>query len=117
MKIIEKDLEKVQRCPVCNVPLVRVSKWFVCPDGLDHTKLITLDDSVRKAHQRGVKGALLMDISKVAKRAKPKRPVLYAVDGESGLFERCYGNHLDAVVVRVKISNGWNVFFVVPEKG
>lgn len=115
MKVRTIDLEKVQRCPVCNAPLVRISKRYVCPDGLEHTKLMFLGDNVRRAHERAVKGAQLMDISAVAhKHTKPRRPARYTVDSKPGLFARCYGGRHDAIIVRVATNDGWSLFAVAP---
>jgi len=114
MRVSLKELEAIQRCPVCKAPLVRlVSKYFVCPNGLDHTRLITLEPGVAYRHKRAIKALKWMEASEIShKREKPRRPERYLVDYREGLFVRCRKTETGAFAVRVKNGKYWSLFFV-----
>lgn len=114
MKITQADLDKVQRCPVCHIPLVKTeSKRFICPIGLDHTKLILLDKPVVEAHKLALKKTLAMTQSSLAHVAvKPRRRSRYTVESMQGLFAKCDGKQPGSLLVRVKRGDYWKVFYV-----
>ena len=105
MAVTPSELERA-RCPVCGEFLVKgPSGYYVCPDGLEHTKLERRTDR----HDRVVEVAELPIATKTGKHA------VYQVNGRK--YGRCsVGDYHwpGEIAARTEFKNGWTVIRLVP---